>query len=60
MFQMKEQDKIPEDQLNGMETGDLPGTGNPHKKEFRETIIKILKELRKTKDTRSHKVRSYM
>lgn len=59
MFQMKEPDKTPEDQLNGMETGDLPGKGNPHKKEFRVTIIKMFKELRKTKDARSNKVRSY-
>ena len=60
MFQMKEQDKTPEDQLNGMGTGDLPGKGNPHKTEFRVMIIKMFKELRKTKDARSNKVRSYM
>lgn len=56
MFRMKEEDKTPEDQLNSMETDDLPRKGNPHKKEFRVTI----KELRKTKDARSNKVRSYV
>lgn len=56
MFRMKGQDKTPEDQLNSMETDNLPGKGNPYKKEFRVTI----KELRKTKDARSNKVRSYM
>ena len=34
MFQMKEQDKTPENQLNEVEIGNLP------EKEFRITIVK--------------------
>ena len=36
MFQMKEQDKTPENQLNEVEIGSLP------EKEFRITIVKMI------------------
>ena len=36
MFQMKEQDKTPEKQLNEVEIGDLP------EKEFRIRIVKMI------------------
>ena len=36
MFQMKEQDKTPEKQLNEVEIGDLP------EKEFRIMIVKMI------------------
>ena len=38
MYQMKEQDKTPEKQLNEVETGNLP------EKEFRIIIVKIRKK----------------
>ena len=41
MFQAKEQDKTPEEQLSEVEVGNLP------KKEFRILIIKMIKELRR-------------
>ena len=40
MFQMKEQDKTPEEEVNEVEIGNL------HKKEFRVVIIKMIKEIR--------------
>ena len=39
--QMKKQDKIPEKQLNEVETGNLP------EKEFRIMIVKMIQDLRK-------------
>ena len=39
MYQMKEQDKTPEKQLNEVETGNLP------EKEFRVMIVKIIQDL---------------
>ena len=41
MYQMKEQDKTPEKQLNEVETGNLP------EKEFRIMIVKMIHDLRK-------------
>ena len=42
MSQMKEQDKIPEKQLNEVEIGNLP------EKEFRIMIVKLIQDLGKT------------
>ena len=42
MSQMKGQDKIPDKQLNEMETGNLP------EKEFRIMILKMIQDFRKT------------
>ena len=39
MYQMKEQDKTPEKQLNEMEIGNLP------EKEFRIMIVKMIQDL---------------
>ena len=44
MFQMKGQDKIPEKQLNEVEIGNFP------EKEFRIMIVKMVQDLRKTKE----------
>ena len=41
MFQMKEQDKTSEKQLNEVETGNLP------EKEFRIMIVKMIQDLGK-------------
>ena len=41
MYQMKEQDKTPEKQLNEVETGNFP------EKEFRIMIVKMIQELGK-------------
>ena len=41
MFQMKEQNKTPEEELREVEVGSLP------KKEFRIRIVKMIKELGK-------------
>ena len=49
MFQMKEQDKTPEE-LSDMEIGNLP------KKEFRVMIVKMIKELRWRMDARNEKL----
>ena len=50
MFQMKEQDKMPEEKVSEVETDNLP------KKEFRVVIIKMIKELRRRTDTQSEKL----
>ena len=44
MYQMKEQDKTPEKQLNEVEIGDLP------EKEFRIMIVKMIQDLGKRTD----------
>ena len=44
MFQMKGQDKTPEKQLNEVEIGNFAG------KEFRIMILKMIQDLRKTKE----------
>ena len=49
MFQMKEQDKTPEDELSEVETGNLS------EKEFRVILIKMIKELKKKMDAQSEK-----
>ena len=41
MYQMKEQDKTPEKQLNEVEIGNLP------EKEFRVMIVNMIQDLRK-------------
>ena len=41
MYQMKEQDKTPEEQLNEVEIGNLP------KKQFRVMIVKMIQDLGK-------------
>ena len=41
MYQMKEQEKTPEKQLNEVEIGNLP------EKEFRAIIVKMIQDLRK-------------
>ena len=50
MFQMKEQDKTPEEELSQVEIGNLP------KKEFRIVIIKMIQELRRRMDAQSKKL----
>ena len=44
MFQMKEQDKIPEEELSDMEIGNL------REEEFRVMIVKMIQELGKRMD----------
>ena len=43
--QVRRQDKIPEKQLNEVETGNLP------EKEFRIMIVKMIQDLRKRMET---------
>ena len=50
MFQMKEQDKTPEEELSQVEIGNLP------KKEFRIVIIKMIQELRRRMDAQCEKL----
>ena len=50
MFQMKEQDKTPEEELSDVEMGNLP------EKEFTVMIVKMIKELRKRMDAQSEKL----
>ena len=50
MFQMKEQDKNSQEQLNKVEIGNL------HKNEFRVVIVKMIQDLEKE---RRHRPRSY-
>ena len=49
-YQMKEQDKTPEKQLNEVEIGNLP------KKEFRITIVKMIQDLRKRMEAKIKKM----
>ena len=49
MYQMKEQDKTPEKQLNEVEIGNLP------EKEFRIMIVKIIQDLKKEWRQRSRR-----
>ena len=51
MFQMKEQDKTPEEELTKVEVNNLPP------KEFKVMIIKMLKELRRRMDKHSKKLK---
>ena len=50
MYQMKEQDKNPEKQLNEMEIGNLP------EKEFRIMIVKMIQDLRKRMEAKMEKM----
>ena len=50
MFQTKEQDKTPEEELSKVEIGNLP------KKEFRVVIVKMIKELGRRMDAQSKKL----
>ena len=50
MYQMKEQDKTPEKQLNEVEIG------NPPEKEFRIMIVKMIQDLRKRMEAKIEKM----
>ena len=50
IYQMKEQDKTPEKQLNEVEIGNLP------EKEFRIMIVKMMQDLRKRMETKIGKM----
>ena len=50
MYQMKEQDKTPEKQLNEVEIGNLP------EKEFRIMIVKMIQDLGKTMEANIEKM----
>ena len=52
MFQMKEQNKTPEEQVSGMEID------NVHKKEFRVMIVKMIQELGKRIDAQNKKLQA--
>ena len=50
MFQTKEQDKTPEEQLSEVETGNLP------EKEFRVMIVKLIQDLGKRMEAQTKKI----
>ena len=50
MYQMKEQDKTPEKQLNEVEIGNLP------EKEFRIMVVKMIQDLRKRMEAKIEKM----
>ena len=50
MYQMKEQDKTPEKQLNEVETANLP------EKEFRIMRVKMIQDLRKRMEAKIEKM----
>ena len=50
IFQMKEQEKHPEKQLNEVEIGNLP------EKEFRIMIVKMIQDLRKRMEAKIQKM----
>ena len=50
MYQMKEQDKTPEKQLNEVEIGNLP------QREFRIMIVKMIEDLRKRMEAKIEKM----
>ena len=50
MYQMKEQEKTPETQLNEVEIGNLP------EKEFRIMIVKMIQDLGKTMEVKIKKM----
>ena len=50
MYQMKEQDKTPEKQLNEMEIGNLP------EKEFRIMTVKMIQDHRKRMEAKIEKM----
>ena len=51
MYQMKEQDKTPEKQLNEVEIGNLP------EKEFRIVIVKMIQDLGKRMEAKIKKMK---
>ena len=53
MYQMKEKDKTPENQLNYVEIGNLP------EKEFRIMIVKMIQDLRKRMEAKIEKTEKY-
>ena len=54
MYQMKEQDKTPEKQLNEVEIGKLP------EKEFRLMIVKMIQGLRKRMEAKTEKMQEML
>ena len=54
MSQMKGQDKIPENQLNNVETGDLP------EREFRIMIVKMIQDLGKRMEAKIEKMQEML
>ena len=54
MYQMKEQDKTPEKQLNEVEIGNLP------EKEFRVMIGKMIQDLRKRMEAKFEKLQEML
>ena len=50
LYQMKEQDKTSEKQLNEVETGNLP------EKKFRIMIVKMIQDLRKRMEAKMEKM----
>ena len=50
MYQMKEQEKTPENQLNEVEVGNLP------EKEFRIMMVKIIQDLGKRMEAKIEKM----
>ena len=50
MYQMKEQDKTPQKQLNEVEIGNLP------EKEFRIMIVKMIQDLGKRMEAKTEKM----
>ena len=50
MYQMKEQDKTPKQQLNEVEIGNLP------EKEFRIMIVRMIQDLRKRMEAKIEKM----
>ena len=54
MYQMKEQDKTPEKNLNKMEIGNLP------EKEFRIMIVKMIQDLGKKMEAKIEKMQEML
>ena len=54
MYQMKEQDKTPEKQLNEVETGNVP------EKEFRIMIVKMIQDLGKRMEAKIEKMQEML
>ena len=50
MYQMKEQDKTPQKELNEVEIGNLP------EKKFRIMIVKVIQDLRKRMEAKMEKI----
>ena len=54
MYQMKEQEKTPEKQLNEVKIGNIP------EKEFRIMIVKMIQDLRKTMEAKIEKMQEML